>query len=227
MDLLSAIATCSLHGDVTLVIAIAMTFSQGNPYAVRNVDERAVDSYALEQEDSLRLPVSAATKPKTRAEAEAQMRSIIASDGVPVVGLLPVPVSWAAQFGRKPTDLFNPCINVSIATAKLSEFEYECGKRGRSCVLKEYASAAAMDDLEQDVLDELAVEGLSKQRTAVVETEEMLRSPLKAAAAEERDRQWGADRLFFVLPSAATSTNSAGAKSGSHEAAPQPSSLKK
>jgi hypothetical protein len=206
MDLLSAIATCSLHGDFSLVIAMAMTFSHGNPYMVQNAVEEV--SYVQEQEDPLRLPMPAASKaPRSHAEAEAQLRNIAGSEGAPVVGLLPVPVSWAALFARKPMDLFNACTNVSIATAKLSEFEYECGgpKAGRNCVLRAYAQAVGMDDLELDVLAELTTQGMSKQGPAVIETEEMLSAPVKAAAGEDRDRQWGADRLFFVLtPSAAT-----------------------
>lgn len=226
MDLLSAIATCSLHGDISLVIAMAMSFSHGNPYTVLNAAEDLDDAYVQEQEDPLRLPgpgtANATKAPRTRAEAEAQLRAMAESHGAPVVGLLPVPVEWAAQFARKPTDLFNGCINISIATAKLSEFEYECGaktpKAGRACVLAAYAEAVGMDDFEQDVLDELDAQGQSKPQAAVIETEEMLNAPLKAQTTEDRDRQWGADRLFFDLPpsSNAPPQSPAAAKSGGH-----------
>lgn len=222
MDLLSAIATCSLHSDVTLVIAMAMTFSRGNPYMVQNPVEEA--AYTQEPEDSLRLPMPAAAPkaPRSRAEAEAQLRSAVDGDGAPVVGLLPVPVSWAAEWGRKTKDLFNVCINVSIATAKLSEFEYDCGgaKASRTCVLHAYAEAVGMEDLELDVLAEITTQHMGKQGPAVIETEGMLRAPLKADS-EDRARQWGADRLFFVLPTkeAPAGAGTAGAKSAAPSAA--------
>lgn len=200
MDLLSSIATCSLHGDSALVIAMAMAFSHGNPYTVLNVAESALDSAAEEQDVSSKPEAAGAAH--ARAAADAQLRDMLADDGLPVVGVLPVPASWAAQFGRKPTDLLNQCINISIATAKLSEFEYACGGRSdRSCVLREYALATGMDWLEQDVLDELALQGLSKDPSAAPDPERTATSPLTASTAEERDREWGADRLFFVLPS--------------------------
>lgn len=216
MDVLSVIATCGLHGDVTLVIAMAMMFSHGNPYMVQDVAKDADDAYVEEEGESLRLPVARAPKaPRTRAEAEAQLRSIVSDKGAPVVGLLPVPVSWAGIFGRTPSELFNPCVNVSIATAKLSEFEYECGgsKGTRDCVLQRYAEAAAMEDFGQDVTDELDMQGMSKQGPAVIETQEMLSAQVQTGA-EDRDRQWGADRLFFAWP---TAQSPKAAKSGSRE----------
>lgn len=222
MDLLSAIATCSLHDDITLVIAMVMAFSQGSPYAIQNAAQPEPAVQYTSEEDPLRLPVAEPVKaPRSRAEAEAKLRGMTADGGLPVLGLLPVPAAWAAMFGRKPTELFNPCINLSIATARLSEFEYNCGKAGRTCVLREYAKAAELEYLEQDVLDELgATDAGAHGRAGVIdETDAMLRAPVSGGAGEDRTRDWGADRLFFALPAGETSgTKSAGdAKSEAEE----------
>jgi hypothetical protein len=203
VDLLNTIAACSLHADLTLVIAMALTFSHGNPNTVQDTAESlgvaAIGS--AQTDDPMRLPVASIVQPpKTRAEAEALLARKSADRTTLVAGLVPVPPAWAALFGRKPKDILNPCINISIATAMLSEFDYECGKQGRACVLQRYAEASGLEFLADDVLEELRAQGAAKAAQDVIDTEEMLTAPVLTGGSEDRDRDWGADRLFFAMP---------------------------
>jgi hypothetical protein len=217
MDLLTAIASCSLHSDLGLVLAIAITFSGGNPYAVEDasaignatgIDAQVPSTMSLDGKPSL---------PKSRADALGALERIKSNDGAPLVGLLPVPPSWAVMFGRKPAELFNPCVNVSIATARLSEFEYECGSRKRPCVLKKYAQAIGMEELELGVMAQLQGNRLSRTGTpAVVESDAMFQSPILPGSPDESKRDWGPDRVFFPKPQERASKETSNAAKKSH-----------
>ena len=109
MDLLAAILACSLHPDEALVRALIETQSRGNVYFVG-------DLATLKTNDSLK-------------SAEAAL--LFAEDlrqhgGRPAVGLLGIPLEWAARYGRSPVDLFDGCTNVGIATAALAEYRDQC-----------------------------------------------------------------------------------------------------
>jgi hypothetical protein len=46
--------------------------------------------------------------------------------GRPAVGLLGVPLEWAARYGRAPIELFDACTNISVGTAALADYYQRC-----------------------------------------------------------------------------------------------------
>ncbi|MGA7122967.1 MAG: hypothetical protein WBY94_22890, partial [Polyangiaceae bacterium] len=113
MDLLATILTCSLYAsDDAVVRAIAEGPSAKNPYFVVNTAAPADDT------------VSPA--PKTEKEAVLRSRELIAEGGKLLLGLLEVPPSWVDAFGRPLASAFDPCVNIAIGTAMLSEFDSQC-----------------------------------------------------------------------------------------------------
>lgn len=156
MDLLTTILTCSLYvSDDSLVRAIAESTSQGNPYFVldASVDLTQVDPPA---------------PPKSAEEALARTHDLVAKGGRPLLGLLEVPASWMGVFGRELAGAFEPCTNIAVGSAMLSEFDAECARRAlakegasrrappseslnrrdarRKCVLGKYQDAIALAD---------------------------------------------------------------------------------
>lgn len=115
MDLLAIILACSLHPDDALVAALVDVQSGGNPYFVG-------DLATLETTDSLRSAESA-----LRFAEDLRRRG-----GRPAVGLLGVPIGWAARYGRAPIELFDACTNVAVATAAFSEYEARCSAASRA-----------------------------------------------------------------------------------------------
>ena len=180
MDLLTVLSTCSLAKDFSLVLAMAMAFSQGEPLTVRaaaDVDDAVLDDTSFEDDDQ---------GPRTREVARAEMRRF----KQPVVGLLPVPIAWAARYQHAPDDLLDACVGVSVATAQLSEFERACvgrsGRRARECVLHAYAEAADIPLFELAVLDALQAQHPSSNAAdVVIETEEILGAGLFASEVPE------------------------------------------
>jgi len=64
--------------------------------------------------------------PRSLAAAQARVSELESNGGVPLIGLLPVPPSWASAFGRSVADLFDSCTNIAIGTAMLSNFAQQC-----------------------------------------------------------------------------------------------------
>jgi hypothetical protein len=200
MDVLTTILTCSLYlADDDLVRAIATSTSQSNPYFVldSSVDWTQVDPPPT---------------PKSAAEAVARASEILSKGGRPLLGLLEVPPRWMSAFGRGLGAAFDPCTNVAVGTAMLSEFDFECSAEGmkksararagaapgpsgarsaarRRCVLGKYEAAIGSPDFAVTTTLELR-----SQRTAHPCVEA---SPIFAPAREPR---WGPDELF-VSPS--------------------------
>jgi hypothetical protein len=152
MDVLTTILTCSLFlGDDPLVRAIAESNSQSNPYFVldASVDLTEVDP---------------PTPSKTLEAAVARAEEVAAKGGRPLVGLMQLPPAWLSAFGRDLRDAFDPCTNVAIGTAMLSQFDYECDAEEapkpaaraprahtavagrRSCILHKYQDAIGLAD---------------------------------------------------------------------------------
>jgi len=203
MDVLTTILTCSLYlADDDLVRAIATSTSESNPYFVldSSVDWTQVDPPPM---------------PRSAAEAVARASDILSKGGRPLLGLLEVPPSWMSAFGRDLGAAFDPCTNVAVGTAMLSEFDFECssestrktarsraasaapGSSGarsaarRRCVLGKYETAIGSPDFAMTTTLELR-----SQRTAHPSVEA---SPIFAPA---RERRWGPDELFVsAIPS--------------------------
>jgi len=150
MDVLTTILTCSLYlADDNLVRAIAESTSQSNPYFVidTSVDMTQVDP---------------PPPPKSAAEALARTTDILAKGGRPLMGLLQVPPAWMNVFGRDLADALDPCTNIAVGTAMLSQFDSECSGHAaanvgakprkptsaarRRCVLHKYEEAIRLAD---------------------------------------------------------------------------------
>jgi Transglycosylase SLT domain len=157
MDVLTTILTCSLYlADDSLVRAIAESTSQSNPYFVFDaaVDMTEVDPPA---------------PPKTVEAAVARVEEVAAKGGRPLVGLMQLPPAWVSAFGRDLREAFDPCTNVAIGSAMLSQFDYECdaeraakptarsrgrpaprshaaGATRRACILRKYQDAIGLAD---------------------------------------------------------------------------------
>jgi hypothetical protein len=191
MDLLATILTCSLYAsDDAVVRAIAEGPSAKNPYFVVNTAAPADDG--------------AAPPPKTEKEAVFRSQELIAEGGRLLLGLLEVPLSWVDAFGRPLASAFDPCINIAIGTAMLSEFDSQCADKvpprtsrarmlertnRRVCVLRKYEAAIGAADFADAILLELSV-----QKPAGGSLEE---APIFAPPSA---RTWGPDRLLVHLP---------------------------
>jgi len=190
MDLLATILTCSLYAsDDAVVRAIAEGPSDKNPYFLVNTAAPA---------DGADLP------PSTEKEAVARSRGLIAQGGRLLLGLLEVPPSWIDAFGQSLESAFDPCINIAIGTAMLSDFDAECAGKvaprterarllertnRRVCVLRKYEAAIGVADFADAILLELSV-----QQPASASIED---APIFARPAA---RTWGPDRLLVPLP---------------------------
>jgi hypothetical protein len=194
MDILAAILTCSLYADDALVLAI-IDNAHDNPLSIIT-PERDPDTGSL------------SSAPQTLDAATAQLSEITAHGGRPLAGLMQVPVTWASTFGREPQELFDPCINISIGTAMLSEFDYACARASstadprsmssfavrtsrRECLVRQFARAIHMPELMTVVSLELR-----SPRAPLPSPND---APIHAPAIE--NRSWGADRMFAIARS--------------------------
>jgi hypothetical protein len=191
MDVLATILTCSLYAsDDALVRAIAEGPSGGNPYLVL---DPVADSAAAAPPPS----------PKSGAEATARAEGLIAQGGRPLLGLLELLPAWLDLFGRPLASAFDPCTNIAIGSAMLSEFDHECAASARSrgqaptlervnrraCVLRRYQTAIGADDFEAVILLELSVQQPASASIGA--------API---FAPKTPRTWGPDRLLVPLP---------------------------
>jgi hypothetical protein len=177
MDALTAILTCSLYLDDALVLGI--------------VDNAHDDPLFLVEPDAEPEAGAAAEAAPTRAQAARRVREAVAHGERVLVGAMQVPAGWAARFGRPPEDLLDPCVNVSIGTAMLSEYDQACRQAAglasrRACVLGRYALALGVPELTTVVT--LALRYAHTRWTAPEE------APLFAPGPE--GRAWGADCLL-------------------------------
>ena len=197
MDVLATILTCSLYAsDDAVVRAIAEGPSGGNPYLV-------LDPVADSAE------AAAPPSPKSVAEAAARAQGLIARGGRPLLGLLELLPAWLDLFGRPLASGFDPCVNIAIGTAMLSEFDHQCAASARSrgqapllervnrraCVLRRYESAIGSDDFEEVIQLELSVQ---RPRAPSIEDAPIL-SPVAAP-------HWGSDQLLVQMPLARAPT---------------------
>ncbi len=198
MDVLSAILACSLYAsDDDLVRAIAESNSQSNPDFVTDA---AIDTTQIDP------PLPA----KTTDAAVAEAHGILASGGRLILGLMQLTPTWLDAFGRELKDAFDPCTNIAIGTAMLSEFDYACARDGasprartkpvspsgrdarRQCVLGQYGEAIGLSDFVTVTRLELRYQ---RPKPPAVEG-----APIFAAPSA---RAWGPDQLLVsTLPSA-------------------------
>jgi hypothetical protein len=188
MVALAALLACSLYPDEAIVAAIVDNVEQ-NPLSIIVPDD---------QSD----PSAPAAAPATLEQARARVHELIAGGSSPLIGLMQVPAAWAQTFGREPEELLDACVNVSIGTAMLSEFEYACARRARStrtgpvplvvadshrrCVVDRYADAIGMPEVSTVVTLDLRY---SRSRPAVA-SDAPIYAPARAAPG------WGADCLL-------------------------------
>ena len=192
MDLLATILTCSLYAsDDALVRAIAEGPSGSNPYLVVNTADGPA-------------PTDPVPAPKSEREAIARVAELRTEGARLLLGLLEIPPSWLDAFGRPLASAFDPCINVAIGTAMLSEFDAQCASRvpardersrrlertnRRVCVLRRYEDAIGSVDFADAIGLELSVQ---RPRAASIEDAPIFAPP--------RVRDWGPDQLLVLLP---------------------------
>jgi hypothetical protein len=109
MDVLTLALACSLYQDHDLVRTLITDASHGNPFFVG--DTSNLDTY--DNSSSLQ-------------DAQKIIQRVTKSGGRPAVGLMGLPLHWAARFGKTTGALFDGCTNVSIGTAMLKQFEQQC-----------------------------------------------------------------------------------------------------
>jgi hypothetical protein len=182
-DLLTVVEQCSVASDQALVLALALTFSAGDPVTVKDVRTTTGGGAAKEA-------------PALRQEALTHLRSGSLHGGV-VAGLLPAVPAWAATLGRPVDDLLEACSAVGIATAFLSEFEHECGPQAsRDCVARKYLQAVDLQPLRARVLRAAKDPDLDA-RAKLVAVNVQVACGDAPDAPTVHCRDWGADRIVF------------------------------
>jgi hypothetical protein len=221
MDLLTLIDICSVAKDVSLVLAMTLTFSGGNVNTVKATKDEAI----AEEE----VPATA-----TRETATAELKRLGEAGRAPVAGLLPATPAWARMFERPVEDLLDPCAGMGIATAMVSQYEYECeheherqGRKGRDCVLHKYAQAVGLDFFADEVRDFIIEQQMPASGAAIaLDSEALLQAELLVPGVATRN--WGADRIFFPRAEAAkTGGAPAPAAASPRPAAPIPGASKR
>jgi hypothetical protein len=198
MDLLSLILTCSLYlEDDALVRAVAESNSDSNPDFVFDA---AADATQVDPPPA----------PRTVDAAVARAEDITAKRGRPLLGLMQVPPEWMSVFGQTLRSAFEPCTNIAVGTAMLSQFDAECTSphekavrslsrshatstaglsARRACVLAQYGEAIGLADFV--TLTRLELRYQRPARPAVED------APIFASPGT---RDWGPD-MILVSPS--------------------------
>jgi hypothetical protein len=153
MDLLTIILACSLHPDDRLVEAFVRKVSDANSLLVG-------DFVTLETHDDLR----------SVDEALDLAEELVRKGGRPGLGLMAIPMSWAARFNREPRDLLDGCTNISIGTAMMAAFAAKCdvptraGRKGQAPRhrWRPPTSAAQRECVMRGFEREIGVQGFSK-----------------------------------------------------------------
>lgn len=161
MDVLAILLACSLHPDDALVRHLAHVQSNDSAYFVG-------DLATLQTRDDL----------ATAAAALRVAEGIERNGGRPAVGLLGVPLAWAARHGREPIELFDACTNVALATSAFAEYAQHCARvwpgtpglrtkrlskrrdgrwsrRQRACILSHFAADLGLPGIPAAVLRSL------------------------------------------------------------------------
>lgn len=179
MDLLTIIFACSLHPDDRLVEAFIRKVSDANPLFLG-------DFVSLVTHDDLTSP----------EQAVEMAEALLAKGGRPALGLMAIPISWAARFNRTPADLLDACTNVAIGTAMMSAFAADCVRSSHHRRHGSYTmmSRRMLESTRACVLSgfdrEIGVQGFTKIIA------EIARLPAAAADSDppaQRSNFWDAD----------------------------------
>lgn len=152
MDISAVLVACSLHTEDDAVVR-----------SIADVQSRGMVVVDVEPESFVRE--EAAPEPGVAPEGlRAEVVRILGVGGEPVFGVLPVRPAWASELGKTLEELFDPCTAVAIATAKFSEFDYGCRKRGaprsysrRACSLAAFGTMLGLPALGRAVLADLTL----------------------------------------------------------------------
>jgi hypothetical protein len=200
--LIALILSCSLHPDDSLVHAFIQRVSDGNIYFVGDLST-----------------VTSHDHVEGLADALALVDDIEKHGGHPAVGLMAVPVGWAARYGRSVTDLFDACINIAIGTDAMASFASACRRSGersaagtplhlrraaslvaeRGCILRRFDVELGVNGYPQGVLSELR--RMSADRRNPTEGSSSGHNRVAADAADDAatavGRDWSDTRLYF------------------------------
>ncbi len=189
MDIATAILACSLYADDMMVGAIADSGSHGNTYFVHVATAGGIGTVD--------------DQPRSLAEAMARAGDTKATAGRMALGLMSIPTEWLDSFGRPLRDAFDPCVNIAIGTAMLSQFAFEYRRQPhsqslpteirqddlRACTTRRYAEAIGMPELEELV----ALNLIYRQSLPVADAAD---APLFIMPAGD---QWGPIRILVPL----------------------------
>jgi hypothetical protein len=200
MDVLTMILACSLYPDDQLVRVLVDVAGRDNPYFVG--DAKRLDTYerASSLEEGLKI-----------------IQEIARKGGRPAVGLMGIPISWAGRFGVRDAALFDPCTNIAVGTAMLSQFVQECRLRAsrkrrfrshrsprpigdemlRPCVLQRFGDELGIAGFFQAVMREISERSAPDVLDA---TGTALRSPVFVDGSDHSQTStgsWSSARLFL------------------------------
>lgn len=151
MDILIWVLSCSLFGDDLFVQAVINTQSSAYEYYVGDSSNTVQGIYP----DNIKM-------------SEKVISKVIREGGRPLIGLMGIPSEVAAEYGRKPADLLDPCINISVGTAILSELTTTCrqGHFLRYDLAKKYGALLGYKDdyFANSVISNLQFLGMKKRR---------------------------------------------------------------
>jgi hypothetical protein len=217
--LLALILSCSLHPDDALVRAFIQRVSDGNIYFVGDL-----------------ATVTSHDHVKGIGDALALVEEIEKHGGRPAVGLMAVPVEWAARYGRTVADLFDGCINIAIGTDAMAAFASACDgarrrpagdrpkRRGRSpsllgrrdCILRRFDLDLGVRGYPRGVLAEL-------QRMSAERLNAIAASPKPGSRVADDETvaptahdpiDWSDARLYFTPPVTSAAPVSGAAEAG-------------
>jgi len=210
MDILALILACSIHPDDAFTRVLVDVQSGGNVYFVG-------DLATLKTVDNL----------SGAAEGLRVVDELRRNGGRPAVGLLGVPIEWAARFGHQPKDLFDACTNLAVGSAMLSEYQDECTARPRrpgrphrasirqteisrpplasqrSCVLAKFARGLGLKSAPEEVLRLLEQRG-----TPPVVDSPPAQSPIFTDGDDGNEAGWSNPRMYLDPGEVASATAS-------------------
>jgi hypothetical protein len=131
MDILMLMLSCSLIQDDALVRSIMYVQSENYIYYVGDIAGEVVPQY-----------------PNTLADAEKAMEIIHRRGGKALIGLMGIPEDVALEYNLKPSDLFDPCINIHIGTSILSSIKVasENLKDARKNIIVQFSKTLGLRD---------------------------------------------------------------------------------